>query len=572
MSLCVLNGYTVGDATGDGSPVNYTEQKKAHGTACAGIIAAENNSIGIRGVASGVKILPVNISPYNSDYFASNSEIADAILWAYPHSDIMSCSWGGGTPSQVMTDAINEAKTYGRGGKGTIIVFSSGNNSNNTINYPASLNNVISVGAIDKNGNRCNYSNYGSNLTLVAFGGYSDIVTTDRMGVRGYTTSGDWNYTTSFGGTSAACPQVAGVAALMLSVNPNLTANEITNILTSTARKLPNYTYTNGKNVETGYGLVDAATAVSMVASHTISGPTVPALDSNYYVTNLHGSGFTVSWSYTATTGTLTFSQSGNTCTLSNAAKDYVKGTLTANVYYGGSCIKTLTKTIDSAANFYGTYSQEGGQVISIVDGTSYYDPIPTTYFGDNGSMELHKQLTATISSPLFATSFLHRTNGNAFPSTWHHNGSTVTYNPPRNGPAFMFIQGEGINTYDVYRFIVYLAPEPVPGGTKIDLACGDGTLTINLVNDATKSESDGDHGSGVSDTNDVRHNDDMDTYKSGLVWHVAISNIQTGYVAFTGTVVGSSPTISTADWPSGIYAVSADVEGVRLSGKVIIR
>ena len=316
---------------------------------------------------------------------------------------------------------------------------------------------------------------------------------------------------------------------------------------------------------------VYAMNSATIVDELKIEGPAVPTSNSQYAIANLFPN-CSVSWSYTATTGTLTFSQSGNTCTLSNAAKDYVKGTLTANVYYGGSCIKTLTKTIDSAANFYGTYSQEGGQVISIVDGTSYYDPIPTTYFGDNGSMEFHKQLTATISSPLFATSFLHRTNGNAFPTTWHHNGSTVTYNPPRNGPAFMFIQGEGINTYDVYRFIVYLAPEPVPGGTKIDLACGDGTLTINLVNDATKSESDGDHGYGVSDTNDVRHNDDMDTYKSGLVWHVAISNIQTGYVAFTGTVVGSSPTISTADWPSGIYAVSADVEGVRLSGKVMIR
>lgn len=99
---------------------------------------------------------------------------------------------------------------------------------------------TIAVGAIDKNGCLWEYSCGGPLLDVVAPSGdvnlNGDVVTTDRMGAQGYDNS---NYTYSFGGTSAACPQVAGVAALVLSANPNLTQEQVKQILQCTARKLP---------------------------------------------------------------------------------------------------------------------------------------------------------------------------------------------------------------------------------------------------------------------------------------------------------------------------------------------
>lgn len=119
----VLTGYTCGNSSGSGAPQNpNNELKKAHGIACAGIIAANDNTLGIKGVAPGVKILLVNIFPYSSAQHnpwgcASSSEIADAIRWAYARAEILNCSWGG-SYSDCIDEAIVDARNYGRNGKG----------------------------------------------------------------------------------------------------------------------------------------------------------------------------------------------------------------------------------------------------------------------------------------------------------------------------------------------------------------------------------------------------------------------------------------------------------------------
>lgn len=101
----ILDGYTANYANENGNPINATTNSpKAHGTACAGIISAENNTIGIRGIASNAQILPINICP--NDYFANDLEIAKAIRWASERADVLSCSWGGNGGSSV---SISEA-------------------------------------------------------------------------------------------------------------------------------------------------------------------------------------------------------------------------------------------------------------------------------------------------------------------------------------------------------------------------------------------------------------------------------------------------------------------------------
>ena len=253
----------------------------SHGTACAGIIGAQqDNEIGISGVAPNCQLISISM-----DFTTSNTpqQIANGLNWAWDDggADVISNSWGGYAPSGFIEDAIINAQTQGRDGKGTVIVFASGND-NTSVLYPARLPNVIAVGAIDRCGiragrkdvisnscdpwcSRCKPGScYGDNLDLVAPG--TKIFTTDRQGDDGYISG---NYYWDFGGTSAACPHVAGVAALVLSVNPNLNHQEVRDIIESTAQEVGGYNYgtkagrTNGTwNEYMGYGLVDAYAAV----------------------------------------------------------------------------------------------------------------------------------------------------------------------------------------------------------------------------------------------------------------------------------------------------------------------
>ena len=220
-----------------------------------------------------------------------NIEIAEAIKWAWQRADILSCSWGGGPASNDITSAINNARRYGRNGKGCVVVFASGNGypSIKDVSFPGNVDGVITVGAIDNRGVIRNYSQRGASMDLVAPSGGSpgDVVTTDRMGNLGYHTG---NYYLEFNGTSAACPQVAGVAALMLSANPALTEAQVRTILQNTAKELgaPGFDHTYG------YGLIDAYKAVNSVFA--ISGPFVVCSQETYTIQDLP-SGTSIQWS-----------------------------------------------------------------------------------------------------------------------------------------------------------------------------------------------------------------------------------------------------------------------------------
>ena len=127
--------------------------------------------------------------------------------------------------------------------------------------YPASYAKTIAVGAATDCDLRSDYSGYAGHLDFVApsNGGWSDIATLDPVGVIGWTPD---DFKMNFGGTSSATPLAAGIAALMLSVNPTLTENEIRTILHNTCDKIGGVTYTAGTHPEYGYGRVNAARAV----------------------------------------------------------------------------------------------------------------------------------------------------------------------------------------------------------------------------------------------------------------------------------------------------------------------
>lgn len=186
-----------------------------HGTACAGVAAAiGNNSIGIAGVAWQSLIMPVKVLA--SDGYGDENDISDGIIWATENNaNVISMSLGGGGYSSATNSAINYAVE-----NGTVVFAASGNNNNDFNYYPSGYDNCISVGALSpcnerKNPDSCdgeNFwgSNYGENLDFLA------------PGVRIHSTVWPWLYMSNFNGTSSACPHAAGVAALLLSVEPNL--------------------------------------------------------------------------------------------------------------------------------------------------------------------------------------------------------------------------------------------------------------------------------------------------------------------------------------------------------------
>ncbi|WP_448824701.1 S8 family serine peptidase [Capnocytophaga ochracea] len=262
------------------------ESDEDHGTHVAGIVSAvKDNHLQVVGVAPNAKIMSVS----NPLVVSANisAELANGISWAWKNgADVINNSWGdqGGNlyenlHSSILEEAISEAITQGRNGKGTIVLFASGNFSPK-IDYPAYANpDILVVGAIQSDKRRWVRSGYGKELDVVAPG----------VGILSTTPN---NSLYSYNGTSMACPHVAGVAALILSVNPNLTAKQVSDIIEKTAQKVGGYNYQNDPNhpngtwnYEMGYGLVDAYEAVKTAKQMLVPKP-------NLIITNTMPWGF----------------------------------------------------------------------------------------------------------------------------------------------------------------------------------------------------------------------------------------------------------------------------------------
>lgn len=210
-----------------------TADTSGHGTAVTGVLGAvSNNGIGVAGITWQNPVLP--LVAVDSSGSAAYSNIAAAIQYAADHgARVISISLGGSQASSVLQSAVNYAWN-----EGSVVVAAAMNNSSTTPMYPAACTNVIAVAATDQNNNLASFSDYGSWITVAAPGTY--IMTTTWDG--GY---GEWQ------GTSLATPIVAGVAALALGVNPNLSAQQLVTLLEQ------NTDYIGSSSIF-GYGLVDA--------------------------------------------------------------------------------------------------------------------------------------------------------------------------------------------------------------------------------------------------------------------------------------------------------------------------
>jgi subtilisin family serine protease len=244
------------DATGQGGAGEPVSPCDRHGTAVSGcIVASINNGVGVVGIAPNTKVAAARVSipnvPCNGSGTFQSSWIANSLAWAQSIGARVTNTSLSLSPSSSIVTAAYES-TYAAG----VIHFASAmNNGVGSVSYPASIPVVNSVAALDPDGNRSGFSNWGPGLDFSSPG--SDIVTTDRTGSDGYV-PGDYVYTS---GTSFASPYAAGVAALILSQRPSLTPSQVETIMQSTARDLG----TPGYDTDFGHGLVRADDAMQTV-------------------------------------------------------------------------------------------------------------------------------------------------------------------------------------------------------------------------------------------------------------------------------------------------------------------
>ena len=250
-------------------PFDQMTGNDIHGTPCAGVIAAAGRDGGAVGIAPGCRVLPVKI--FHADELAADEHVADAIRYAAQHAAILSCSWSGGYSSDLH-QALEDVAQGGRGGLGTLVFCAAGNEDGAPVGYPARDAHAIAVGASTDRGTLASYSNVGPEIAFVApsSGGVRGIFTTDvSYPNRGFNTGtagaggADGRHTNDFGGTSSATPLAAGIAALVLSAKPGLTAAQVRTLMESTCDRIGSGYDASGRSPRFGYGRVNAGKAVA---------------------------------------------------------------------------------------------------------------------------------------------------------------------------------------------------------------------------------------------------------------------------------------------------------------------
>ena len=265
------------------------ENSSFHGTHVAGTVgAATNNGLGVAGVTWNTRIMPLRVLGLEG---GTDADVAQAIRYAVglnnnsgtvPEraANIINMSFGGPAFSQTVQDAVLDARA-----EGAILVAAAGNESTRLAYYPASLDGVISVSAVDLNLHKAAYSNFGSFVDVAAPGGDTSAdLNGDDFGDGILSTLGNEQgefFYRFYQGTSMAAPHVAGLLALMLAVNPDLTPTDIDQLLAGTHPdtevRITQDLGAAGRDDIYGHGLIDAAQAVVAAGSIPGGGGTPPS-------------------------------------------------------------------------------------------------------------------------------------------------------------------------------------------------------------------------------------------------------------------------------------------------------
>ncbi|MDF1513822.1 MAG: S8 family serine peptidase, partial [Anaerolineae bacterium] len=267
----------------DSNPVDL----HGHGTHVSGIAAAmTNNLAGVAGTSWGAKIIPIR--SLGTDGKGWTTDIAAGINWARLNgADIINLSLGGDAQSSAMATAVQQAYDAG-----ILVVAAMGNYATDTPFYPAAYPHVLAVAGTKKDNTRATYSNFGSHADISAPGGYLNYLhdgdgILSTMPTYNVTLTTDELYSKYYDtlhGTSQAAPFISGLAALIWSMDPTLSPDAVTDIITSTAVDLGSA----GWDPYYGHGLADAKAALDVVNGLDVA-PVMAAIsnpdqDGNYNV------------------------------------------------------------------------------------------------------------------------------------------------------------------------------------------------------------------------------------------------------------------------------------------------
>ncbi len=348
---------------GPGDPAAF-EASSWHGTHVAGTVAAiTNNSNGVAGVAFNARVVPARVLGKCGGF---TSDIADAIVWVTGgavsgvplnanRAKVVSMSLGGGGACGATTQgAINSARS-----RGASVVVAAGNSNANAANFsPANCSGVVTVAAVGRNGGKASYSNFGATVEVAApggSGGGNSVLSTLNAGQMG---PGADSYAL-YNGTSMATPHVSGVVALMLSVKPTLTPDQVTSILQSTARAFP------ATCSQCGAGIVNARAAVDAA----LGGTTPPPGGNEVEPNNSRTASQLISTDNTTINGTMS----------SSSDTDYYRMTLAA----GGTLTATLTPNASSDYDLF-VYNSNGVLIGRSERGTGFVDTVSVTNTGSS--------------------------------------------------------------------------------------------------------------------------------------------------------------------------------------------
>jgi serine protease len=244
---------------------DHPNDDNAHGTHVASTIAeGTNNGLGVAGMAFRCALMPVKVldEEGNGSFF----DVAEGVDFASSHqAKVINLSLGGDTPSTTMRNAVDRAV-----GAGAVVVAAAGNESTGTVSFPASLENVIAVGAVDLRKELASYSNFGSALDVMAPGGDNDrdddgdgfpdgiLQQTFDPGTAFFEGRFDDFAYFFFDGTSQATPHVAALAALLIRQGITSPA-AVKAAIESTAEDLG----ATGRDDRFGHGLIRPVEALS---------------------------------------------------------------------------------------------------------------------------------------------------------------------------------------------------------------------------------------------------------------------------------------------------------------------
>lgn len=255
--LVLTRDVTQANSNNCNPPAGGDPEDWSHGTHCAGLAAGHtDNEVGIASLGFNTSLIGVKATTNAFPGGVTNGY--GGIQWAANNgADVISCSWGSSSSSQTEQNVITAAYNLG-----VTILGSAGNDNVQTPHYPSGYDHVICVASTDEDDLKSDFSNYGNTIDICAPGGYGNT------GPQGLLSS-VYMYTTSFGnydsyyGTSMSTPFAAGLAGLIIGVNPDLTPDEVEEVLESTCVNIDTLAGNSQYAGKLGAGRIDAYAAVT---------------------------------------------------------------------------------------------------------------------------------------------------------------------------------------------------------------------------------------------------------------------------------------------------------------------